>query len=257
MARPPRCMILSETNHVMLRGIGHMDLFYQDCDYRKFLNTLKKYSREDGITINAYCLMNNHVHLLLQAQPENIPCFFKRVGVSYAAYFNGVYEHVGHLFQNRYVSQPITDERYFLNALRYILLNPEPAGIGKWDSYLWSSAHSYLTGLDDGITDTSAAIGLAGSREELRRFIDRNKEDSEKTSETDFREPGKKRRAVTDANAMIILRKIIGVETPTEIQTMDKAERTKILLQLKRRGLTIRQIERLTGLNRNVIQRAK
>ena len=102
--RLPRHYTLSENCHIMLRGIGHMDLFFKDEDYQRFINTLIRFREADGVTISAYCLMSNHVHLLVKAEPVRIPYFLKRVESSYACYFNGIYEHVGHLFQNRYKS---------------------------------------------------------------------------------------------------------------------------------------------------------
>lgn len=253
MPRPPRCMILSETNHIMLRGIGHMDLFYKDSDYRKFLKILKNYYKKDNIKILAYCLMNNHVHLIIQAHPENIPVFLKRVEVSYASYFNKAYEHVGHLFQNRYLSEPITDERYLLNALRYILLNPQNAGICKWNSYQWSSSNAYLGCLDDGITDTSSCLELLGKRDALLEFICKSNDNP------DFKltEPVNNNKELAENKAIDTIRKITGFETPTDIQKLEQSNRNRLLLQLKRAGMSVRQIERITGINRNVIQRIK
>ena len=121
MPREPRFRILTEFNHVMIRGIGHMDLFITEDDYLRFMDTIKRFNVSREIKIHAYCLMSNHVHLLVQAPPEAIPGFMKSVEVSYAQYFNSTHEHVGHLFQNRYKSEAITREQYFLAAFRYIL----------------------------------------------------------------------------------------------------------------------------------------
>lgn len=86
MARPPRKYLLSEINHIMLRGIGHMNLFGEDDDFRYFLHNLVQFKKKTGMIIYAYCLMNNHVHILIKASPEEIPLFFKRIEVSYAIY---------------------------------------------------------------------------------------------------------------------------------------------------------------------------
>lgn len=253
MARAARQRLLSDVNHIMFRGIGHMDLFFGDQDKERFLNTLQRFKEDEAIVIPAYCLMSNHVHLLLKASPEKIPLFLKQVEVSYAYYFNGVYGHVGHLFQNRYKSEAITGEKYFLSALRYILHNPEAAGICKWQLYHWSSAGCYVTGESDGLTDPSAALGIAGGPEELNRFLCESKE----VQDIKLAEPTAHMRTVTDKSALEMIRRIGGVISPMDIQTMEKAVRNTLLRDLKQEGLTVRQLERLTGINRNIIQRAK
>ena len=256
MARRLRNRILSEVNHVMLRGNGHMDLFLAEGDYRRFLNTLQKYKDSDDITIMAYCLMTNHVHLLLKSAPESIPAFFKKIEVSYVRYFNSIYEHTGHLFQDRYRSEPIKDEGYLLNAFRYILKNPEAAGICRWDKYRWSSAKCYLTDVEDGITDTSVITGLAGiaGRKDLLFHFSESDND---LSKVHVAEPKKSCKAVCDNEAMLIFRRISGIKSPEELRTMEKGMRKDILVKLKKTGLSVRQLERITGINRNVIQRAK
>ena len=129
MPRLPRRLLLSEINHIMLRGIDHMDIFLDDNDYLRFIETIQRFCKDYESIIHAYCLMSNHVHLLIQVSPELVPFLFKRIEISYAKYFNGSHDHVGHLFQNRYQSQPITTDAHYLNALRYILRNPQTAGI--------------------------------------------------------------------------------------------------------------------------------
>lgn len=253
MGRLPRFRILGNINHIMIRGIGHMDLFLENADFIRYLDTIKRFQEQDDVRIPAYCLMSNHVHLLLQAPPDRIPIFLKRVGISYAAYFNGTYEHVGHVFQNRYKSEVITDGAYYLKALRYILRNPEAGGICSWQSYPWSSARSYLRGERDGITDTTFSLGMIGGREHFPAFMARKQE----ASADGLAEPGQVRRALNDQRALQVFRQISGMELPSELHSMEQGERDRILWQMKQAGMTIRQIERLTGINRNIVQRAR
>ena len=182
MSREPRNRILTEFNHIMLRGIGHMNIFMDEDDHQRFIETIKKFNGDREIKMHAFCLMSNHVHLLVQASPEVIPGFMKSVEVSYAQYFNSTHERVGHLFQNRYKSEAITSEQYFLAAFRYILLNPQAAGICRWEEYRWSSAGKYLM-CDDGITDTSLVTDMIGESDEVVRFVNSNAEDSSPIAE--------------------------------------------------------------------------
>ena len=94
--------------HVMLRGINRQDIFEEQ---------------------EAYCLMSNHVHLLLRERTESISISLKHLTVSYAAYYNKCYQRVGHLFQDRFKSEPVNDIEYFVTLLRYVHQNPVKAGI--------------------------------------------------------------------------------------------------------------------------------
>ena len=257
MSRIPRCRTLSEVNHIIMRGIGHVDLFLTEEDFRRFLNTLMRFKKTDAVTISAYCLMNNHIHLLLQANPEQIPVFLKRVEVSYAFYFNGLYSHTGHLFQNRYKSRAVLDDSGYLTVLRYILRNPEEAGICRWSKYLWSSAASYLSGKSDGLTDISRAYNMIGGRENLYLYIDKHDEQSDSIDCEFEHDLNIKRKIIPDNDAFQIICQVTGLEFPALLQNMDGGTRKELLAKLKKRGLTVRQLERITGVNRNSIQRAK
>ena len=252
MPREPRNKILTEFSHIMLRGVGHMNIFMDEDDHLRFMETIKRFNGGREIKIHAFCLMSNHVHLLVQASPEAIPGFMKRIEGSYAQYFNSTHEHVGHLFQNRYKSEAITSDQYFLAAFRYILLNPQAAGICRWEEYRWSSSGAYLMKDDDGITDTSLITDILGGRAEVVCFVNRNTEDSSKIAEPVL--PGKR---ITDNKALKTIQAISGLKDPLLIQGIDRETRNELLATLKKKGITIRQLERMTGINRNAIQRAK
>jgi len=229
-----------------------MDLFITEDDYLRFMDTIKRFNKGREIKIHAYCLMSNHVHLLVQASAEAIPGFMKSVEVSYAQYFNSTHEHVGHLFQNRYKSEAITSEQYFLAAFRYILFNPQAAGICRWEEYRWSSSKAYLMGDDDGITDTSLVKDIIGGRDEVMRFVNRNAEES-----SPIAEPVLPWKRLTEKEALKTIQAISGLKDPLLLQGIDREARNEVLAILKKEGITIRQLERMTGINRNTIQRAK
>lgn len=250
MARIARRLIASEYWHVMLRGIGHMDLFMDDYDRSKFLSVLKKYTNEYSVPIYAFCLMDNHVHLLLKAQTEDLSVLFKKIEVSYSYYYKVKYEHVGHVFQNRFLSEPIKDSQYLLAAARYILRNPEAAGICSWMEYRWSSAREYCDPEIKGITETSFICGILGGAEAIIPFVSHG-------MECQLCEPKNKPNILSDPDARKILYHFFKCEDPLTLKAMSIEERNKILAEMKAEGLSVRQIERLTGINRNVIQRAK
>jgi len=129
----------------MVRGINKNDLFLEDDDKKYFLQVLTDKKEQCNFLLPAYCLMDNHVHMLIKEQTSQLPDIMKRVNVSYAAYFNGKYDRVGPLFQGRYRSEDIEDEKYFLAVARYIHQNPMKAGmVSAPESYKWSSYGDYI-----------------------------------------------------------------------------------------------------------------
>ena len=124
--------------HVMLRGINRQDIFESSDDYAMFLSILHHLvdrQTDDGeslppyCTIYCYCLMNNHVHLLIREREESISDVVKRIGVSYVRYYNDKYERNGPLFQDRFRSEPVNTIEYFMTLLRYIHQNPVKSGL--------------------------------------------------------------------------------------------------------------------------------
>ena len=102
--------------HVMLRGINKQDIFEDDEDYLQMTSCLQGLTErydENGVavdplcTVYSYCLMSNHIHLLVREQKEDISSVIKRLGVAYAYYFNKKYQRNGHLFQDRFRSEPV------------------------------------------------------------------------------------------------------------------------------------------------------
>ena len=133
--------------HIIARGIGKQVLFEEDEDYYFFLNTLKKYMEEEKYQVVAYCLMENHFHLLLKIE-DGMDRIMKKISTRYAFYYNTKYEREGHLFQDRYKSLPIENDLYLMSVVRYIHNNPVKAGISSVDRYRWSSWYAY-TGTKD------------------------------------------------------------------------------------------------------------
>ncbi|MTI94434.1 MAG: transposase [Firmicutes bacterium] len=146
MTRRARALSPTGIYHVMVRGIGRMKIFHDDRDMVRYLETLERFNREQQYRLYAYCLMNNHVHLLLKEENEPLSLTMKRIGVSYSKYYNLRYERVGHVFQDRFRSEAIKSEAQFVRCARYIHTNPVKAGITACPSqYSWSSYASYIT----------------------------------------------------------------------------------------------------------------
>ena len=230
--------------HVMLRGINKQQIFEDDEDRQRFLETLSKYSDECSFTLYAYCLMGNHVHILIKEGHEGLPSIFKRIAGSYVYWYNWKYHRTGHLFQDRFKSEPVEDDGYFLTVLRYIHRNPVKARLHKkLEHYPYSSYLEYLSYPD--IVSTEFALSML-SKEEFVDFHNQENEDQCLEMEDNFR--------LTDDEAKDIIKKITKCKTITEFQALDVEKRNIYIQKLHKNGLSIRQISRLTGISKKVIE---
>jgi len=152
MPRRARQASSSGIYHVMLRGVNRDPIFLEDEDRERFLLALRAARDASSFAILAYCLMDNHVHLVMQADGEPIGSGVRRVGVRYAGWFNRKYDRVGHLFQDRFKSVPVDDDAHLVALLRYVWNNPVDAGlVDHPDAYRWSSRRMF--GRPQGIVD--------------------------------------------------------------------------------------------------------
>ena len=143
MPRQPREKSESGIYHIMLRGINQQVIFEDYEDYSKFIETIETYKAVSEYKVFAYCLMSNHIHILLKVEKEGLDLIMKRIAGSYVYWYNWKYYRKGHLFQDRFKSEPVEDDEYFLTVLRYIHQNPIKAGITKTiDDYKFSSYNS-------------------------------------------------------------------------------------------------------------------
>lgn len=124
MPRQARKRSNTQIYHVMLRGINQQQIFEDNEDYAKFIQVIRDCKSLSGFQLFAYCLMGNHIHLLLKETNEPIEQIFRRIGSRYVYWYNVKYRRVGHLFQDRFKSEPIETNEYFLTVLRYIHQNP-------------------------------------------------------------------------------------------------------------------------------------
>ncbi|MDR7871166.1 MAG: transposase [Tissierellaceae bacterium] len=144
MARYAREKSSTGIYHVMLRGIDKRNIFMDEEDREKFVDCIIKAKRAGNFELYAYCLMDNHVHLLIK-EDEEIGTSIKRITVGYVSWHNKKHERTGHLFQNRFRSESVETESYLVTVLRYIHQNPLKAGmVRELKDYEWSSYNQYL-----------------------------------------------------------------------------------------------------------------
>lgn len=129
--------------HVTTRGNRRNDIFRDEEDFQVYLTMLENnfiYYSNLNYRLVAYCLMDNHVHLIIQTDKEPLKRFMARLNSMYTKYFNKKYNYIGHLFQARYFAETIEDDTQLLETSRYVHLNPVKARMVEWpDQYEWSS----------------------------------------------------------------------------------------------------------------------
>jgi REP element-mobilizing transposase RayT len=258
MPRQARQISKTGVYHVLVRGINRADLFHDDEDRRRYLETLARIAGDASTKVLGYCLMDNHVHLLLAEDLISISNVMHRLGASYAYYYNRRYERTGHVFQNRFKSENVEDESYLQAVIRYIHQNPVKAGLARSaDEYRWSSCRVYYGKQDycPDLTSTTLILGLFSKQKEraikaLRNFTE------EETSDMCLEDLAGT--ALSDTQARQVIEKVMQMRPVSALLRMTNAERDEVLHQLKRiEGLSIRQISRLTGVSFNIVKRAK
>ena len=141
MARLPRLVVPGQPHHVIQRGNNRQPVFLDDEDYIRFLAWLREAARTYKVSVHAYVLMPNHVHLLASpAEATGLAQMMQWIGRQYVPYFNRKYNRVGTLWQGRFKTSVIDSENYFLICSRYIESNPVRAQLAASpQDYLWSS----------------------------------------------------------------------------------------------------------------------
>lgn len=253
MPRQAREKSASGIYHIMMRGINRQVIFKDDEDYSKFLQALGKYKEKSGYEIYAYCLMDNHIHLLLKVGKEPLEQIMRRICGSYVYWYNSKYERIGNLFQDRFKSEVVENDSYFLTVLRYIHQNPLKAGFASSiEQYQWSSMLEYMN--RSKVVDAGFALRLFdGDREKaVGSFIQFCK-----VANDDLCLEVEEKQHLSDKEARYVIREVCRVENLTEMQKLDKIIRNSYLKILKEEyRLSIRQIARLTGINRGSVLNA-
>ena len=247
MPRQARKKSESGIYHVMLRGINQQQIFEdtEDCD--KFIQILQESKAVSDFKIFAYCLMSNHIHLLIKFEKEPIEQVFKRIGARYVYWFNVKYQRVGHLFQDRFKSEPVEDDSYFLTVLRYIHQNPVKAGICKnVEDYKYSSYQEYIE--KPWLVDVDFVFDMISKKEFIKYNNEANFDKCLEVEETP-------KIRVTDEQAKRIIKKVSNCENLAEFQKLDSKSRDEYIAIFKQNGLSIRQISRLTGVSFGIVRK--
>ena len=144
--RRARLTFLGAYHHIMNRGINGEAIFRGKKMKREFIRILGEKAQKNRIKILAYCIMDNHYHLILQNTTDRLSLFMKQLNSQYGTFYRLRNGGRGYVFQNRYKSTLIQEDLYLKTAIAYVLLNPVKAGVAeKPGAYLWSTYPMYFT----------------------------------------------------------------------------------------------------------------
>jgi putative transposase len=163
MARLPRVVIPGIPHHVTQRGNRRERTFFEEGDYALYLDLLADAAERARCEIWAYCLMPNHVHIIIVPSDEDgLWRTFRRVHRDYTGFINARMRTTGHLWQGRYGSVAM-DEEHLYAAIRYVSLNPVRAQLVKRaEDWRWSSVRAHLAGNDDHVVRVAPVIERVG-----------------------------------------------------------------------------------------------
>lgn len=251
MPRSARRMSESGFYHVMARGASRQLIYEDDADRRAFLALLAKSCDKLGVTLLAYVLMNNHFHLLVEAPLADLSECMRRVVGAHASRFNMRHGRCGHLFQGRFRSEPIDDDRYLLAVARYIHKNPEAAGLSPASEWPWSSYHEYIGQPD--LIDSGLVLGMLGG---VGGFVEFHAQPHKGAKPIECEEDWAGGR-LTDEDALEMARGLLPGLAPGSLVGLPRGERNRAIATLRGAGLGVRQIQRLTGVSLGVISKVR
>lgn len=238
--------------HVCARGTGKQLIFEGDEDRWAFLELMRDCCREAGVTVIAWCLMGNHVHLVLADYEDAMSAAMHRLLLTYARRFNKRTGRTGHLFQNRFDRRSLDTDRYLMASIRYVHANPQEAGIALIERYPWSSFAEYLRAYDNdmtrGFSDPSCVLELFGSAKAFIAYS-LSTPDGGEPSMPDLEETEWERHAFAEK-----LAKGLGVPLHV-VKAAPSTQRNVVILGLHDAGFTVRQIEWYTGIGKSTVSR--
>ncbi|MFD2442842.1 transposase [Bacillus sp. CGMCC 1.16607] len=258
ISREARVKSRSGIYHIMLRGANRQEIFHDENDCIRFLEIIKKYKSKSEISVYAWCLMSNHVHLLLKEGTEDISVTMKRLGVSYVWYYNWKYNTTGHLFQDRFKSENVETTRYLLTVIRYIHQNPLKARmVNLIDEWRWSSYQSYYDKktypwklLDDEFILNMFSPDITVAKERFKEFNERCNNDT-------CLEDRVNKRRLPDEEARQEIKRVLGMIDIAQVKSLPKQQRNGLLQKIKQiDGLSQRQAARILGVSSNLIFKA-
>lgn len=250
MPRKPREKSKTNIYHIMNRALNRQTLFDEESDYLKFLNILSETKKTNKFEIYAYCLMNNHYHIIINAKNLNIGKIMNTINSKYANYYNLKNGRTGYVFNDRFHSENIENMKYFLTCTRYIHQNPVKALICKKTyEYKFTSIHAYRK-------EKSNYLDLVDTKLIKDKFnIDEFLKWNEETNRDRCMDVANNK--LTDEQVTKLLYKIMGIKNKKEYLQLSDAEKIVNILKLIDLSIPLMQLSRVTGIYYNKLQKLR
>lgn len=246
-----RARELSNTGlyHVIVRGINKEHIFETPGDYHYLNRVIEQVKEEFCFSIYAYCFMSNHIHLLIKEKNQHdLSKIMKKIFIRYAMYFNKKYSRSGSLVESRFKSKAVEIDEYLFPLITYIHKNPVKAGIENIpEHYPYSSCKDYFANNQYGLTDINFVLNMT-TIENLKKL---HKNELNIDSMLEIVESRKRKQ---NCEKGLLVKKVLGELSAFEIQGLNKELRNQYIRKLNERGLSIREIGRLTGISKGVIE---
>ncbi len=245
----------SETSvyHIMMRGNNRQKIFNSVEDKDRITEIIYKKIATDEAVLYAYCIMDNHLHMVIREINISISQTMKRIGTSYAWFYNKKNVRIGHVFQDRFKSEVIENDSRLLAAVRYVHRNPVKAGISDLSSYKWSSYNKYLNikfANDPGIKEilNMSSFYLQQARDAFIKFHEKSADEEF----IDINELSPKEARLLADNYL----KNAGVRKDKLKNRENKELRESLVLELViKSDLSLREIATMLELNRETVRR--
>ena len=176
MPRFPRSYVKTSFFHVITQGINKNYIFEKSEDIKYYIKILYNLTKEQKVEIIAYCIMNNHAHILIKAEEiKELSKYMQRLNIKYARYYNKRYNRVGYVFRDRYKSEGIYGEEQLYNCIKYIYDNPVKAGICKQpEEYPYSNYKKINKQLEENYVFIDVDEDKAKCEEAIEEFLMEN-----------------------------------------------------------------------------------
>lgn len=246
MPRQARVVSKSGIYHILLRSFNGENIFKDSEDIEKFLSVVESYKESCGFKIYAWCILSGHAHILMQVGEMTPGDIFKRIGGKFVYWYNLKYSRQGPLFQDRYKSEPVENDKYFLTVLRFIHQNPIKHELCNTAEEYELSSYSAYQNSKTGFVDTDYLL----SKIPLEQFLQfTNVENDDNCLDLE------NQKRMNDAQVEKIIYRISKCKNQQEFCQLPSIKRDVYIKKIKDEGVSFRQLSKHTGVGIGVIRR--
>jgi len=233
--RRSRLSFPNSYNHVMNKGLKG-EIIFQNSDLKKkFLELINKNKNRYGIKVIAYCIMQNHFHLIVKNEKGNLSEFMKKIEGDFGLYYRKYIGGKGYVFITRFKSTLIQEDVYLKTAIVYVLLNPVRAEYTKYiDEYPWSSYNEYFSNSNERITDNNFVESIFGNISQLNKYADNFQNTKLQIKHTKFGDILSEEQYIKITEDLSNRRKYCGTSTLRRLKDKKKENVGKIIRKFER-----------------------